>query len=400
MTKPARWLFWIFFSMEILPIMAADMATIPWDLPSLFQPPKMQPADGFASPGLQAIYYDGLPFQGKATRVFAWYGKPDLPQGQKAPAMVLVHGGLGTAEAKWVKLWISRGYAAIAMDLCGCVPRAAEKGWERHEAGGPPGWGGFEQGAWPMEDQWPYHAVADIILAHSLFRSFPEIDPNHIGLTGISWGGYLASIVAGVDPRFRFAAPVYGCGDIQKTAFCGAVQGMGDELGSLWLKRWDPIHYLPNATFPMLWVSGSNDFAYHLPAWQASYRLGRGPRTLCLRLRMPHSQDDGSAPDEIRAFADSFCKQALPLPVITDQGCDGMRPWVSFQSSTAITQARLNFTCDTAYWPDRKWEELPAEIDKAQNKVWAALPEKARVYYFNLIDEHGCLVSSEHVDLK
>ena len=34
----------------------------------------------------------------------------------------LVHGGGGTAFADWVKLWNSRGYAAIAMDNCGSIP--------------------------------------------------------------------------------------------------------------------------------------------------------------------------------------------------------------------------------------------------------------------------------------
>ena len=37
--------------------------------------------------------------------------------------MVLVHGGGGTAFAEWVKAWTSRGYAAIAMDTCGQIPK-------------------------------------------------------------------------------------------------------------------------------------------------------------------------------------------------------------------------------------------------------------------------------------
>jgi hypothetical protein len=45
--------------------------------------------------------------------------------------MVLIHGGGGTAFADWVRLWTGRGYAAIAMDLCGCVPRKMKNGWER-----------------------------------------------------------------------------------------------------------------------------------------------------------------------------------------------------------------------------------------------------------------------------
>ena len=82
----------------------------------------------------------------------------------------------------------SRGYAAIAMDTCGCVPKGSYGKWQRHDAGGPPGWGDFEHADEPIEDQWPYHAVADVILAHSLLRAMPERRPrahrHHRNLVG------------------------------------------------------------------------------------------------------------------------------------------------------------------------------------------------------------------------
>src|SRR5437588_585808 len=64
----------------------------------------------------------------------------------------------------------------------------------------------------PVAEQWPYHAVAAVVRAHSLVRSFPEVDADRTAVTGISWGGYLTCIVAGIDPRFKAAVPVYGCG--------------------------------------------------------------------------------------------------------------------------------------------------------------------------------------------
>ena len=70
----------------------------------------------------------------------------------------------------------------------------------------------------PVTDQWTYHAVADVILAHSLVLSFPEVDPNRTALTGISWGGYLTCIVAGLDDRFKAAVPVYGCGFLDENS--------------------------------------------------------------------------------------------------------------------------------------------------------------------------------------
>ena len=64
----------------------------------------------------------------------------------------------------------------------------------------------------PPTEQWSYHAVAAAIRGHSLIRSFPEVDAQRTAVTGISWGGYLTCIVAGLDSRFKAAVPVYGCG--------------------------------------------------------------------------------------------------------------------------------------------------------------------------------------------
>ncbi|HOM17030.1 MAG TPA: acetylxylan esterase, partial [Thermoguttaceae bacterium] len=91
----------------------------PWDTESLFRTPQAQWQP--ARQGVQEVYYEGEPFHGRPTRVYAVYAEPAA--GQKPyPAMVCVHGGGGTAFPEWVKLWAARGYAALAMDLAGCGP--------------------------------------------------------------------------------------------------------------------------------------------------------------------------------------------------------------------------------------------------------------------------------------
>ena len=352
------------------------------------------------SPQIRPLFFEGLPYRGKPTRVFAWLGIPQVQAGQKVPGMVLVHGGGGTAFHDWVKLWVERGYAAISMDTCGALPEPADaKPRPRHEFSGPPGWGGFDQIDDPLPDQWTYHAVADAILAHSLLRSQPEVDPDRIGLTGISWGGYLTCIIAGVDNRFRFAAPVYGCGHYLETVFAKQVESAGDDHGVRWLQWWDPANYLPNARMPTLWVTGSNDFAYWFPALQKSYRLVPAEqRTLCIRLRMPHGHGPaGEAPPEIAVFADSLLNKGCPLPRIVSATVQDSTVTVTFQSERPIAKAELNFTSDnTRPWPEREWSAIPAEV--TGDRAVATLPSDARAYYMNLFDDRGCVVSSEHAE--
>jgi len=391
--------------LTVLPIcadaFADEPAKLPWDTATLFQAPKSVPAEGFTEEGVSAVFYDGVPYKGAPTRVFAWYGLPKAEPGKKVPAMVLVHGGGGTAFAVWVRLWNSRGYAAIAMDTCGCVPRGTYGHWERDAQGGPGGWGDFEHVDEPATDQWSYHAVADVVLGHSLIRSFPEVDAERTGITGISWGGYLTCITSGVDSRFKLAVPVYGCGFLgEDSAWLKDFEKMGAEKSAKWLGLWDPSVYLPRAAMPMLWVTGTNDFAYPMDSLQKSYRLPKGPRTLAIRPRMPHGHGGaGENPEEIHAFADNILNGDTPLARITKQGRDGNTAWVEFSAKTPITAAELHYTKATGKWQDREWVFVPANLDTKAGKASAQIPEGATVYYINLTDEKDHVVSSEHEEL-
>lgn len=378
---------------------AMEQASPKWDLEALGKPPRFEPAKEPTAKEVEAIFFDGVPFQKKPTKVFAYYGLPkNVKPREKVPGIVLVHGGGGTAFDRWVQLWNSRGYAAIAPDLCGCVPIGSYGKWQRHEAGGPPGWGGFDQIDWPPEDQWTYQAVANILLAHSLLRSLPGVDAERIGVTGISWGGYLTCITSGVDHRFRFAVPVYGCGFLgDNSTWVGTFEKMPAEKSARWLHWWDPSVYLKDSKMPMLWVTGTNDFAYPMDSLQKSYRLAQGPRTLCLRVRMPHGHGAaGENPAEIHAFAESILNGGVPLAHISRQGRNGEEVWATYQSKRPIVRAELNFTCQSGTWKERKWETAPAAVDSAQDKVTAKLPKGVTVYYLNLIDDRDLVVSTEH----
>ena len=375
-----------------------------FQLDRVAQVPEVYAADDLKADGVRSFFYRGLDYHGTPTRVFAYYGVPasaaSNPQ-QKFPAMVLIHGGGGTAFDRWVKVWNDRGYAAIAMDLCGCVPVGTYGKWQRHEQGGPPGWqASFEQLDDPIEDQWTFQAVNAVMLAHTLIRSYPEVDASRIGVTGISWGGYLTCITAGVDSRFRFAVPVYGCGFLgENSAWLPAFEKMGSEQSSRWLKMWDPSVYLPHVSMPMLWVNGTNDFAYPMDSWQKSYRLPKTKSELCLRIRMPHGHGPaGENPEEIRVFADSILKDGPLLPKLTQQVQEGTQLMVQFESPVPVTRAELTYTRDSGRWQDRMWNHVAANLDLQAKTATGEIPEGATAFYINLFDERDCVVSSEHLE--
>lgn len=368
-----------------------------WNLKELFKAPSFQCTDSFKEPGLKAIFYDSIPYNGKPVKVFAWLGIPKVKKGRKVPGMVLVHGGLGTAFSSWVKTWTDRGYAAIAMDTCGGVPDKHDpetKNWTRHKHSGPHGWGRFDLTNEPPQEQWPCHAVASVILAHSLLRSFPEIDSSKIGITGVSWGGILSCITAGIDDRLTFAAPVYGCGFLDGDSIWNDANTRHENY-SEWLKLWDPSIYLKWAKMPFLWLNGTNDVTFPVIDTIRSSALTKGQKRFSLRVRMPHSHGPVSEnPLEILDFAESVnSKKELPPlfgKIKFKKGCLS----VSYASSRKIVRAELNYTRASGYWTDRFWNTVPAEVDRKTKNISVKLPYASTACFFNIYDDKELMYSS------
>jgi dienelactone hydrolase len=364
-----------------------------WDMKKLSTVPKMT-WTGETSYGAKGLYFEGEPYQGKPTRVFAYYAPPRNVTG-KAPAMVLVHGGGGAAFAAWADLWAKRGYAAIAMDLNGCGP-----GSKRLEDGGPPQSDAviFDVPADGLKDAWPYHAVADVIRAHSLLRSLPEVDADRTGITGISWGGYLTCMTVGIDHRFKVAVPVYGCGFLhENSVWLDRFKKLGPQRTSEWVKRFDPSSVLMNCKTPMLWVNGTNDFAYPLDSYKKSYSLVKSDRTLCVKVRLPHGHQEGWRPKEIGLFVDGYIgtEKQKPFAKVSAIQRKGTEVSAAIASETPIKSAGLHYTTGQGIWKDRKWETHPAKVENG--RIVATLPvENGIVFYLSATDDRGVLVCTEH----
>jgi len=361
-------------------------------------PPAVHPTELVSPhPGIEGLFFDNVPYQGNPTRVFAWMGIPPSEDGRPVPGIILIHGGKGTAFVNWVKLWNDRGYAAIAYDTSGSLPFPPQADPRpRHAHSGPGGWGGFHQAAGPVADHWTFHAVTAAIRAHALLRSQPGVDPARIGATGVSWGGYLTAILAGVDPHLAFAAPVYGCGFTADTTFGKRLRSLPPPQSERWLSLWDPVHYLPAAKLPILWVNGTNDAFFFPPPWQASHQLAPGTATVSLLPNLPHNQQTGSALSEVAAFADSVVRGAPPLPRVLRATQVGQQLRAPFVASTPVVRAELVYTTDdSSPWPERPWTAVPARL--GPNTIDADLPQDARHAFLNLIDERGLVSSSDFI---
>lgn len=329
-----------------------------------------------------------------------------------SPGVVLIHGGGGTAFADWVHLWAKRGYAAIAMDLSGSRPPEPEfdpktgmaignghRGVRTRLPNGGPQHGHPEKFDCVLtpdtSDDWPFHAAASVMRAHSLLRSFHEVDAEHTAVTGISWGGYTTCLVASLDDRFKAAVPVYGCGflhegeSVQKPS----IDKLDPEHRALWVKEYDPGSLLPRCHVPILFVNGTNDVHYVLDSYMKSYNVVPGEKHIRIQIKMPHGHPPGWAPQEIGLFIDSKCRGGVPLPNPGAPSVSGDQVTVSCESKVPLKKAEINYTTDTGLRSKREWKSIPATI-KDGTITAPKPPAEANTWFITISDERDAMVST------
>ncbi len=371
--------------------------SMPWNLAELSSAPAHEWSEGIE---VRSLYYTGEPYSGHDTRVFAYYATPGTLSGNPAddknlPAIVLVHGGGGTAFPEWVKLWASRGYAAIAMDLSGCGPERKKlvDGGPKHDHEHK-----FHAIDLPVTEQWTYHAVANVIRAHSLIRSFPEVDAARTAISGISWGGYTTCIVAGLDHRFKAAVPVYGCGFIyENSSWMNEFAKMSAAQRAKWIQLWDPSQYIGSAAMPMLFVNGGTDFHYRPKQHAKTYRRVRAPKNLCYLPQLKHGHVF-DRPAAIEVFVEQQLNRGTPLARISAPEVYDTQVRARVDAKAKLVSAELHYTLDSlAINPrERVWVTQPATL--RGNQIAAALPpEGATIWFLTVMDERDTTVSSSLV---
>jgi len=352
----------------------------PWNREELYKPPQTFSAEEYAehrAPGVRALLYESVPYDGKPVKVFAYYSAPagKAPDGGW-PAVVLAHGGGGTAYASYVKTWNSWGYAAISMDRYGKLPRLYVTGADGKKKRVPKQDRPSLPGGHPILSNssadktktWNYHSVCQIVLAHSLIRSYEEVDPDRIGLVGASWGGIHASLAAAVDQRFKFVIPVYSSvGFFRKQA------------------KWSELdNFVPLIRAPSLWTKGPRDQNFFNQQWQYTIDCCGGRPVANFVVPLGHS-DGGQIHPVNRRFADSILKGGDPLPVVGKTQRRGNLVSASVESVRPILKAELAYTLERPVVWQSPWQTKPAVVQGAT--VSAELPEGVVAFVLNVFDE-------------
>lgn len=146
-------------------------------------------------------------------------------------------------------------------------------------------------------------------------------------------------------------------------------------------------------SMPIMFVNGTNDFAYPLDSYMKSFDSVPGQKQLCVTVNMPHGHRAGWAPNEIGLFVDQHLRETKSLPVLGDVVVKYGQASLRWKGPLKLTSATMHHTTDTTEINTRDWTSTRATIE-GQDVTASAPPEDATAWFFTVQDERGATVSS------
>lgn len=353
---------------------------------ALWQTPAAERYPELDHGNVKAYFIDSV----QNTKVFCYVGIPqDASADNKVPAVVLVHGATGTAFYDWVQMWNDCGYAAIAMDTEGRMPGSTVTMYNINpqtdlftsiKEHGPVNQA-FGDSYKPTEQQWVYHALSSVIASASFIKSFEEVDGGKIGITGVSYGGFLTSLAVGYDDRFSFGAPVYGCIANEK----GACE-FGQYIKQSNAQGWDGTGTLKATRSVMLFTNSNHDMFFSLKSSSLSAAACK-QSALCIKPDYSHGHYQGAKVKEVFDLADEIFRGGVPLVHITDTSnmAEG-EIQIAVPKGVIITKATQYYSVSDNL--DDKTVYGTAEAEVSGNYVFFS-PMNYKYQYIQLEDDKG-----------
>lgn len=377
-----------------------------WQTPQFSYDSSLDP-DGEAYQGVKAFFMESpIEYNGKPTKIMGYIGFPrGASDVNKVPAIVLIHGGLGTAFPDWVKLWTDRGYAAVSIDTEGGQAKTNTTMYnglhdERNiynsdtEFTAGPANNGFAIGGGieNIQNSWMYHATSAAILANSLIRSDSRVDSGKVGITGISWGGVVTSIVIGYDDRFAFAMPVYGCVALNNSS--GSFNTFPDSLSK---DIWDTTDAMELSTTPTLFVNSNKDSFFGLDAVTKCCKAVRNG-FMAIKNSFPHGQEYGASAGELAVFADAVIGRENQVIKVTQNPSKSV-PVMKFICGKDVTvnNIKLWYISDIQLSPSCVWQSRT--LESSGNEININYPESATYCYVTITYNNNLVMSSQLIRL-
>jgi dienelactone hydrolase len=203
------------------------------------------------------------------SEIYAVIASPQAPG--KHPGILVLHGGGGSAEVEKAISWAQRGFVAVTPDLPGIAePKKLTNTKGRFSSLK------YGEGRWVANPDASESVIFDAVLSAMkslyLLRSRTDVDTSNIGVVGVSWGGYMTTMVCGLaGDQVKAGLALYGCGFFDLGSQSGTVHydpklprtslnRMRPEERDRWLQCLDAGRRAPNMKAAYFLAAASNDF--------------------------------------------------------------------------------------------------------------------------------------------
>jgi dienelactone hydrolase len=315
---------------------------------------------------VREVVYKSLLIDGQPQEVYAIVSRPAASG--RYPGLLVLHGGGGGGDRKTAVRWASRGYIAVVPDLPGIGnPQKCRnsKGLWRLMPYSTSRW----YAAPDARVSGLYEGVIAGLQSFFLLQSQPDVITDKIGITGVSWGGYMTTMLSGLLGRRPAAAfAIYGCGSFDRgSVFLGGMSRMKGGEREVWLRELDAGRQAAKIQVPMYFAASAVDFFFWPPAVCATYASIPGEKNLILAPKKSHSLAgiEGNAQLQHKYF-NHYLKGEGPQPpqveaVHLTSRSDG-RIQVDFNVKTTVPlkTARVFYSAKTSDWRKRKWQAVEA----------------------------------------
>jgi len=214
--------------------------------------------------------------------VQTWYVPPAARAGSRgAPLVTEIHGGPHTLYG-WAPYWEFQVLAADGIGVHYANPRGSEGYGQDFNAGNFRDWG-----PGPMRD---VLAGIDALVAEGL------ADPDRLGVTGGSYGGYLTSWIVGQTDRFKAAITCRSVNDLTSQMMTGDIAGPSFGRLDLGAAPWEdpeifraqsPITHARNIRTPLLIQHSEKDLRTPIGQAEELFTILRSLRRPVRLMRVP-----------------------------------------------------------------------------------------------------------------
>lgn len=346
---------------------------------------------------VEEIYYQSRSYQEKPVKIFGYFCYPAGAR-EKLPAILVVHGGGGSADLNNTIAWAERGYAVLCIDL----PGRGEQRLNSRSSGPDMDVPNLLRTEADMGSNYLVHAVAAARNGITYLTQRKEVDADRIGMVGLSWGGVITLLTNGQDKRLKTAINVFGAGYIPEgCTWQDRFNVKTREEMERWLTYIDPKNFLHTQHAPILFISGTNDHCYYLPTFQKSYEEVRVAKKLLLIPNLRHRflpfmqriawnwldnklKSGGSFPEVTELPVFEKDRKKLVIPAIAT-------------AASHITKANLYYTKgQPSRWTKLHWQSIEGYFE--DGVYYFGIPKEMvspeMMYYITVKDNHGSATST------